>query len=89
MRGFTLVELIVALTIIGLITGVSGLALGRLNRPQSNERSRLATAAQREAIVGRHSVRLIVSRDTILFLPDGRSVGRGVDPLTGALRDPR
>jgi len=79
MRGVTLVELLVVLTILGVLLSVSGLALGSLKAPHESQE----TIDLREARI------LAIRSGTpqrahgILFLPDGRALGLAVDPLTG------
>jgi prepilin-type N-terminal cleavage/methylation domain-containing protein len=89
--GTTLVELLVVLALLGLVFGISGLALGSLQEPRESPWIRELRRARTEAIRSGKPVRLMVSltarppdRPTVLFLPDGRAVGPGVDPLTGA-----
>ena len=86
-------ELIVVVAIIGLVFGMSGLALVSLRVPRESEGYRELRRARAEAIRTGTSVR---ARDPLppstaryrplppLFLPDGRAVGPGVDALTGA-----
>jgi len=89
-EGYTLIEVIVVLAIVGLVVGVSGLAIASLKAPREAEWIRMLRQARADAIrtgrpvrsVGNHSPLL-----TPLFLPDGRAIGPGVDPLTGAPRD--
>ncbi len=81
----TLIELVVALVILSLILGVSGLALASLRPPAASDASRARQHARAEAISTGTPVRV----DSVLFLPDGRALGSGVDPLTGAVRAPR
>jgi len=99
-KGTTLIELVVALAVLGLILGISGLALASLRAPRESERVRELRRARAEAIRAGTPVRTAVSPDTatndaprtrhsILFLPDGRAIGPGVDPLTGAPRAAR
>jgi prepilin-type N-terminal cleavage/methylation domain-containing protein len=81
-QGITLVELLVVLVVIGLIVGVSGLALGSLKIPRESEklielRRARADAIQSGARRNAHGA---------LFLPDGRVIGADVDPLTAAPR---
>ena len=97
--GFTLVELIVVLAIIGLTAGISGLALASLKAPREAECMRGLRAAREQAVTtGRATSAIVSSCDSIathaprtthrvLFLPDGRAIGPGVDPLTGSPRE--
>jgi len=79
MRGVTLLELLVVLTILGLLLGVSGLALTTLKQPRDSALTVELRRARAEAI---HTG---TPRTThhVRFLPDGRGIGVGVDPLTG------
>ena len=87
MRGVTLVELLVVIVIFGLITGVSGLAFASLRVPRESALVATARVARAEAIRTGRPVALRLEslrrRPVILFLPDGRAFGPGVDPLTG------
>ena len=103
--GVTLIELLVVLVLLGLIVGVSGLALASLDAPKVSARLRVLDAARAQAI--RSGVPVSVSGDSndagvdgsrsrpvglpapVLFLPDGRALGAGIDPLTGAPRAAR
>lgn len=78
-RGFTLVELLVVLAILGVIVGVTGLTLSSLERPRESELTLDLKKARADAIQSgvprtSHGVR---------FLPDGRAIGPNVNPLTG------
>ena len=95
-RGVTLVELLVVLTIVGLISGVSGLALAGLRSPRATLWAGSLREARARAIERGVAIRVTVDTAsqaterghaplTVLFLPDGRVVGAGVDPFTGAL----
>jgi prepilin-type N-terminal cleavage/methylation domain-containing protein len=77
--GFTLVELVVVLAVLGLMLGISGLALGSLQLPRESAYSIELRRARAEAI------RSGIPRAThhARFLPDGRVIGADVDPLTG------
>jgi len=77
--GITLVELLVVLTILSVILGVTGLALGSLQTPRESEEMVALRKAHAEAI------RTGVPRTMhhVRFLPDGRAIGSNVDPLTG------
>ena len=77
--GVTLLELLVVLTVLGIVLGVSGLAIESLRVPRESQelvdlRRARAEAIQSGAPRTAHGVR---------FLPDGRAIGRRVDPLTG------
>ena len=84
MLGTTLVELMVVLLILGLITGVSSLAIGSLKPPALSEHARTLGQARAAAIRSGRAVSVPgEGGEMIRFLPDGRAIGRGVDPLTG------
>ena|SRR5436309_1208561 len=94
--GVTLVEMLVVLTIIGLMFVVSGLAFTSLRAPRESEWVRELRRARQEAIRTGKPVRAteLLPPSTAhhrllppLFLPDGRAIGPGVDPLTGAHLD--
>src|SRR5437016_5133626 len=94
--GATLVELIVVVAIIGLVFGVSGLALSSLRAPRESAWVRELHRAREEAIRTGRQVRAkqplppstaLGRPRPPLFLPDGRALGPGVDPLTGAPLD--
>jgi len=89
-KGYTMVEVIVVIAIIGLVIGMSGLAIASLKAPREAEWIRVLRQARAEAIRTGRAVRAADNRipsTTHLFFPDGRAVGPGVDPLTGAPRD--
>ncbi len=79
MRGVTLLELLVVLTILGVVLGVTGLAIGSLQTPRESVEIRALKRARAEAI---HSGAPRTARG-VRFLPDGRAIGSNVDPLTG------
>jgi prepilin-type N-terminal cleavage/methylation domain-containing protein len=89
--GVTLVELLVVIAILGLIVGVSGVAFTSLQAPRPSERTRAMLAARAQAIREGRPVAFVFGgprvRPSALFLPDGRAIGTGVDPLTGAIPD--
>lgn len=91
-RGMTLVELLVVLVLLGLVAGISALGLGTLHEPGlavTSDAKRMS-AARAEAI--RTGQPVLLQRDSggpVLYLPEGRAVGGGVDPLTGAPPDAR
>jgi prepilin-type N-terminal cleavage/methylation domain-containing protein len=81
--GVTLVELLVVLTVLAVILGVTGVALGSLQTPRESElaidlRKARTGAIQSGAPRTAHGIR---------FLPDGRAIGPGFDPLTGLPRE--
>jgi prepilin-type N-terminal cleavage/methylation domain-containing protein len=84
MRGVTLVELIVALALFGLILAVSGLSLASLQPARHSAAIRAMEHARADAIRMGSPVRV----DSVLYLPDCRAIGPGVDPLTGSVHAP-
>lgn len=88
MRGVTLVELMVALAVLALVLGMTGVGLASLRPPAGAEAHRAFERARADAIRSGTPVRVEPeSGAVVLFLPDGRAVGGGVDPLTGAAHD--
>jgi len=89
--GFTLIELIVVIAIIGLIAAISGLAVAGLKLPRESEEIAALRRARTEAIMTGAPMRAVDHRSPPtahpLFLPDGRALGSGVDPLTGSPRE--
>jgi prepilin-type N-terminal cleavage/methylation domain-containing protein len=89
--GVTLIELIVVLAIIGVMAAISGVAVAGLTLPRESEETAALRRARTEAIVTGAPVRAVDHRSPRtahpLFLPDGRAVGSGVDPLTGSPRE--
>jgi Tfp pilus assembly protein FimT len=86
-EGTTLVELIVVVAILGLVFGVSGLAFMSLRTPRGSEWARALSQARSEAIRRGQPIRAVTPSTqhlAPLFLPDGRAIGVGADPLTGA-----
>jgi prepilin-type N-terminal cleavage/methylation domain-containing protein len=77
--GITLLEMLVVLTALGVVLGVTGLAIESLRVPRESQELRDLRRARAEAIRSgaprtAHGVR---------FLPDGRAIGPGVNSLTG------
>jgi prepilin-type N-terminal cleavage/methylation domain-containing protein len=83
-RGVTLVELLVVLALLGLLLGVSGLALASLREPRETDELRELVRARAEAVQSG----VPQTARGVLFLPDGRAIGPNVDRLTGALHEP-
>jgi prepilin-type N-terminal cleavage/methylation domain-containing protein len=77
--GVTLLELLIVLTILSVVLGVTGLAIGSLQPPRESELLNDLKRARAEAI------RTGAPRTThyVRFLPDGRAIGPGVNALTG------
>jgi prepilin-type N-terminal cleavage/methylation domain-containing protein len=83
MRGVTLVELVVALCVFGLLTAFVGIAVGSVQPPRAEGWKADLRRARDSAI--RTGQPVIMTRDSgyrTLLLPDGRSIGVGLDPLT-------
>ena len=90
MRGVTLVELLVVIAVLGVLTAVSTLAVTSLRPTAESERIRLLTRARATAIRAGRAVTISSPMgEMIRFLPDGRALGGGVDPLTGEALDAR
>lgn len=86
--GFALVEMIVVMAVLGMTFGVSALAFTSLKGPRESAVARELHRARSEAI---RTGRPVVTSGNhapltphLLFLPDGRAIGPGADPLTGA-----
>ncbi|HEU4648244.1 MAG TPA: prepilin-type N-terminal cleavage/methylation domain-containing protein [Gemmatimonadales bacterium] len=87
-RGTTLVELLVVLVLLGVVFGMSALARGRSPRAGLTSEADRVQAGRAKAIRTGLPVQVLTdSGQVILVLPDGRAIGHGVDPLSGALRD--
>jgi len=90
LAGFTLVEVLVVIALLGLLFGVSGLAFSSLRLPRESMRIAALRTARATAIRMGRPVRALLPSDTAwhhslsLFLSDGRAVGPAADPLTGA-----
>lgn len=78
--GVTLLELLVVLTIIGVVLAMTGLALASLRTPRESQQVSDLRRARSEAI---HSGAQRTAHG-VRFLPDGRAIGPGVNALTGA-----
>lgn len=96
--GFTLLEMMVTLAIMGLLTALSGLAIQSFRPPPEQEVLASLAASREEAI--RSGTAVVWRRDsvTVRFLPNGSSSGGlvptgaravSIDPLTGGMRDPK
>lgn len=81
--GVTLVELVVVLLVLGLLVGMSGLAVSSLRPRAEAPREAALRRARAEAIRTGRSVWIVGDTAPAVFLPDGRAIGSGLDPLTG------
>ena len=96
-RGVTLIELLVVLTILGVVTGIVGLAFRTADSvPENTEALAAAAAARREALSSRRRVTRSVVIDgqihIVTALPDGSVLGDpgfGIERLSGRPRDAR
>jgi prepilin-type N-terminal cleavage/methylation domain-containing protein len=91
--GFTLVELMVVLTILGVLAGVSVSSLPSLRESTTTSMADRLAAAHRDAITTASTVlfaapfRSIGGARTWRFLPDGRALGPGLDPRNSRMLD--
>lgn len=86
--GVTLVELLIVLLVIGLTVGMSALAIGRIPRPVESQRVMTGRRARTTALRSGQAVTVADDSSALVrFLPDGRVIGAGFDPLTGELLD--
>lgn len=96
-RGVTLVELLVALAILGLMTAVVVLQAKPARLPRSDWRSDSVAALRRRALTeGRAQTTILVidsaTAHPLTALPDGRVVADSlvnVDAFTGRVREAR
>lgn len=82
-RGFTLIEMLVALTILSIVLGTSALASRGAPSAGRDSRTESLRQARTRAIESGRAVTAGGASRPVLFLPDGRAIGAGVDPLTG------
>ena len=98
--GFTLLEMVVVLALLGLILGLATVAVVSLRPPRQARRVAAIDSASAAAIRTGTRVHLTLNlADTTAhvalhiahwtFLPDGRALGPEVDPLTGTVHDAR
>lgn len=84
-----MLELMVVLALLSLLLGVSVVAVGSLQAPHGAGQVRQLEAARTAAIRSGVPLSVVVASQPVRFLPDGRALGPGVDPLTGAPRASR
>ena len=93
--GVTLIELAVALAILGVALAVTGLAVRSMPEPDAAQlRAAQLDAARRRALAERRPVPVAIADSGAVLravaFPDGRLVadgGLGVDPLSGRPRE--
>lgn len=86
--GFTLLEVVVGIVIVGTLTTVAVLGTRALDRrPTDQAWPRSLWRARAESLRTGRPVTVVADTDsaavTVVFLPDGRAIGPGLDPLTG------
>ncbi len=95
MRGTTLLELVVALAVLGTALGVVGLGVRAVTSPAEAELLGAIRAARERAIQTGAPVTFTGSGSAVRFAPDGSATGGPVvadsvaymvDPLTGMAR---
>jgi len=77
--GVTLLELLVVLTLLGVVLGVAGLAIASVQAPRESDEIRALKRARADAI---HSGAPRTALG-VRFFPDARASGPSVDPLSG------
>jgi prepilin-type N-terminal cleavage/methylation domain-containing protein len=89
-RGVSLIEMTIVLLLLALMAGVSVAALWSLRAPPDSSGVGPLLAGRTRALVTGVPVRIArwgSDRDSslaqVLFLPDGRAIGKGVDPIVG------
>lgn len=87
--GVTLVELMVVLTILGVVFGLVGIGIAGLRPPPSAGFQQRLESGREAAIIRGVDVLVTAadSSDVVRFRPDGQTIGTGVDPLNGAVSD--
>jgi len=100
MKGFTLLEVVVVLVLLGLFMGLATVAMVSLRPPRQAGWLTTVDSARASAIRTGVPVTLTITtpEDTSpfaprtahwVFLPDDRALGPNLDPLTGAVHDAR
>ena len=94
--GFTLLEMTVAVALLGILAAVAGLAMRADAAPDpARERALRIESVRRQALVERHAVRFVIDSAAsgqvteAVALPDGRVLAdsaAAVDALTGRPR---
>jgi prepilin-type N-terminal cleavage/methylation domain-containing protein len=87
MRGVTLMETMIALLVLGLLSGLAAAAIVSI-RPAVAEPWMARVTRDRDSAI-RTGRPVVSGADTgyrAFFLPDGRAIGPGLDVLTGEIR---
>lgn len=87
--GTTLLELLVVLTVLGIMLGVVGVGLAGLRPPSSAGRRQVLGKARTHSLLTGTEV-LVPGSDSlpaVRFYPDGSAIGREVDRLNGMVRN--
>ncbi len=86
-RGVTLLELLVAMALLGLATIVSVAGFRRTATAPLGNSAEALSRGRRLAIEAGAPVTVHLGDSTppVLFLPDGTALGSGVDPLDGSM----
>ena len=87
--GTSLVELLVVLTILALLSGLSAVAVTSLRAPAGTAERDSVRAVRAQAIRTGQAITVRGDSTVMRFLPDGRVLGGFLDPLTGAWPDAR
>ena len=87
-NGFTMIEVVVVLALLGIVLGLSAVGVASLRPPARSTELLQLDSARRSAILSGALVRLGTGRAVGLLLPDGRGIGPNLDPLTGSPHDP-
>jgi prepilin-type N-terminal cleavage/methylation domain-containing protein len=93
-RGVTLIELVVALAILGTTLAIAGLGIASLEAPASSRLTSDLALARRRAAESGAPVTVTVAGKAVRFAPDGSAAGGPlvveslvivIEPLTGAV----
>jgi prepilin-type N-terminal cleavage/methylation domain-containing protein len=97
--GFTLVELMVVLVLLGVLVTVSVTAIPSLRETRAPSLAERLAQGRRQALATGHTVTVSAARLSVSFtgksvssvewqfMPDGRALGPGLDPRNGRLVD--
>jgi prepilin-type N-terminal cleavage/methylation domain-containing protein len=87
-RGLTLIESLVVLAVLSIVLGTAALGFPGMRREAAADSwTQALRRAQVRALESGRAVNAGDPSRPVLFLPDGRGIGAGVDPLTGVTSD--